>query len=124
MKQVLIEGVTGQCPLCHHPPIRHVPDGSGHTCVVCQFLAQQTLENALRGLPVHPVTICTAGFKFKLSQREREQAAVADKNSYPAKTVCAECDCTWESHMGYLCPTGDSTFVPLLEKDLPFIQVN
>jgi hypothetical protein len=29
--------------------------------------------------------------------------------------------CAWRAHSGYLCPSGDSTFVPLLDKDVPFI---
>jgi hypothetical protein len=120
-KTISVEGVAGQCPLCHHPPIQHVPDGTGATCVVCAFLLEEALVQALRGNVVKIQHVCTLQFAFKLSQREREQAALADKGSYPPRTICAECDCYWEAHKGYLCPTGDSTFVPLLDKDQPFL---
>jgi hypothetical protein len=127
MKQTAImQGVPGQCPYCHHPPIRHVPDGTGYTCLVCAYtLEQAVLEAARTGSFAHAVPrVCTVGFQFKLPQREREQAATADKNSFAPKTVCAVCTCHWEAHQGYLCPTGDSTFVLLLDKDLAYIQVN
>ena len=71
-----------------------------------------------------PPPICTLKFEFKLSRHEREQAALADKGSYEPMTVCAACDCEWRSHQGYLCPTGDSTFIPVLDKDLPFVHIN
>ena len=114
----LIDGMMGQCPLCLHPPIRHVEDGTGATCLICAWLAEQDRKNYK--LPRH---VCTVKFNFKLSKHEREQAERADKASYPPRTVCAECYCYWEAHSGYLCPTGDSTFLPLLDKDLPFIYV-
>jgi len=120
-KYVDIQGVAGQCPVCHHPPIQHKPDGMGVSCLVCVFMAERAVEDAVNGYVVNIPKVCTLKFEFKLSQREREQAVLADKGSYPPKTVCAECDTTWEAHMGYLCPTGDSTFVPLLDKDLPFL---
>jgi hypothetical protein len=123
-RSVTVEGVVGQCPVCHHPPIQHKPDGTGTTCVVCAFMLEESLVQALRGNVVRVPRVCTLKFEFKLSQREREQAALADKESYPPKTVCVECDCAWEAHQGYLCPTGDSTFVPLLDKDLPFLRTH
>lgn len=122
-KTLDVPGVAGQCPVCHHPPIHHRPDGTGATCAVCVFLAEQAVkEMAERGIfQTTVIKICTLKFQFKLSQREREQAEVADKASWPPKTVCAECDCLWEAHKGYLCPTGDSTFVPVIESKLPFL---
>lgn len=108
---VEVPGVAGQCPICYHPPIRHIEDGTGHTCLVCLYLASSGNTNK----------ICTLKFEFKLSTREMEQARIADKGSYPPRTVCAECYCTWESHEGYLCPTGDSTFVPDLDSKKPFL---
>lgn len=119
-----VPGIAGQCPVCYHPPIQHMPDGTGSTCIVCQFYATEMIHQAMAGHVVMIPKVCTLKFNFKLSQREREQAAIADKKSYPAKTMCTECDCLWEGHKGYLCPTGDSTFVPLLDKDLPFIRTN
>lgn len=111
-----VAGVRGQCPVCHHPPIRHVSDGTGATCLVCLWLAEQAkLYGKL------PVNVCTCRFTFKLSQRERDQAEKATKTSYPQMTVCAECGLEWRGHSGYLCPDGDSTFVPLLDSSQPFI---
>ena len=113
----LIDGVAGQCPTCHHAPIRHVEDGlGGATCLVCLWIAQEARRNAR----IEP-HICTLKFEFKLSKREREQAERADKGSYPQNTTCAECYCAWRAHSGYLCPSGDSTFVPLLDSDLPYL---
>jgi hypothetical protein len=119
---VNVPGVAGQCPACHHPPIRHVRDGTGYTCLVCVFLVMEAFNDAVNGRPVTKANgVCTLGFQFKLSQREREQAELADKASYPPKTVCAVCDCPWEAHAGYLCPTGDSVFVAVIESSLPFV---
>lgn len=101
-----------ECPDCHHPPLRHISDGTGVTCLVCNFMAKE------RGAGF----VCTRKFEFKLSQREREQAMRADKGTFPQRTICAECNCEWVMHTGYLCPTGDSTFLPLLDKHLPFIH--
>jgi hypothetical protein len=112
---VEVQAVPGQCPVCQHPPIRHVSDGTGTTCIICAFLAAQEPWKVNH-------KICTLKFEFKLSLREREQAEIADKGSWPQTQLCAECDCEWRAHHGYLCPTGDSTFVPLLDKDLPFIH--
>jgi hypothetical protein len=124
-KVINVPGVAGQCPACHHPPIRHVPDGTGATCTICAWLAGQALEAAANRerfvMPGWNGHVCTLRFVFKLSRREREQAERADKGSYPPKTVCAVCDCTWEAHAGYLCPTGDSVFIAVLDKDLPFV---
>lgn len=99
------------CDLCNHPPIRHIPDGSGWTCLVCQLLVREGIQKQ----------VCTKQQSFKLSASEREQAMRAPKDSYPEKIVCASCYYTWQQHHGYLCPSGDDTFVPLLECDLPYL---
>jgi len=123
MASVDLPGVPGQCPLCQHPPIRHVSDGTGYTCLVCAFLAEEYKRHPeLYWGKIHPV--CTLKFEFKLSRREREQAMAAYKATFPPHTVCAECYCIWQAHHGMLCPTGDSTFLPLLDKDLPFIHTH
>jgi hypothetical protein len=111
-KTIDVPGVAGQCPLCQHPPIRHVPDGTGSSCLVCLYLAAQSGTHQ---------NVCTLKFEFKLSQREREQAAAAYKGTFPPQTECAECGCTWQAHQGMLCPTGDSVFLPLLDKDRPML---
>ena len=80
-RTVTVEGVAGQCPACHHPPIRHVQDGTGYTCVVCAFMLEEALVQALRGNVVKIERVCTLKFEFKLSQHEREQAMVADKGA-------------------------------------------
>lgn len=112
-----INGVIGQCPLCNHPPIRHEPDGTGATCIVCLWLANQDIQNHKST----PRKICTLKFEFKLSRAEREQAVKADKNAYPQHQECAKCYCEWMAHIGYLCPSGDSTFVPLFDSKKPFL---
>ena len=98
----------GECPDCGHPKIRHVQDGLGMTCLVCDFLQR---EKQLSG------KVCTRVFQFKLSQVEREQAARAAKDTFPPHTVCAICTYEWQQHMGMLCPNGDDTFLPLLDTD-------
>lgn len=112
------------CSNCGHLPIHHVQDGLHTTCRACQLLAN---EGAIvYGKRWNQSMVCHNRFRFKLSRVEREQAARADKGSYPMHTICAQPDCAfeWCQHMGYLCPSGDSTFIPLLDKDLPFIHVN
>ena len=94
---------------CGHPRIRHMSDGYGWVCQICMFLNMQdssTYNN-----------VCTRPQLFKLSQREREQAARAAKDSYPPHTVCVMCGYEWLQHMGYLCPSGDDTFLPLLDSE-------
>jgi hypothetical protein len=96
-----------ECPTCSHPPIRHVQDGTGWTCIVCEFEVRERLNDRIR--------VCTTAQVFKLTQTEREQATRGAKDSYPPRTVCAQCSYTWESHLGFLCPNGDDTFLPLLD---------
>lgn len=115
-KVIEVPGQSGQCPVCQHPPIRHIEDGTGASCLVCLWLVQRDIAEGKT-----PHKVCTLKFEFKLSKREREQAVLADKGSYPPMTVCAECWCDWRAHEGYLCPTGDSTFVPDLDSKKPFL---
>lgn len=93
---------------CGHPRIRHVQDGTGWTCVVCAFEIKE-------GINPNRKTVCTRKQNFKLSQYERDQAMAASKESYPQHIVCAICFFEWMNHAGYLCPTGDDTFLPLLD---------
>lgn len=111
MKPEEVEGRMGECPICGHAPIRHVEDGTGATCLVC--LAGRQLG--------FTQSVCTLKFEFKLSKREREQAELADKGSYAPRTMCAVCYCYWEAHSGYLCPSGDSTFLPYLYERQPML---
>jgi hypothetical protein len=115
-RTIEIQGQSGQCPMCQHPPIRHLEDGTGHTCIVCLWMAAEAAKSGHESNKV-----CTLKFEFRLSKREREQAVLADKESYPPMTICAECWCDWRAHEGYLCPTGDSTFVPDLDSKKPFL---
>lgn len=110
------------CQACGHAPIMHVQDGLYTVCRVCYLLADEGQLQRMTGR----LTICTNQFKFHLPRVEREQAARADKDSFPPHTVCAVPDCgfEWQQHMGYLCPSGDSTFVPLIESDLPFLRTH
>jgi len=96
------------CPQCGHIKIQHSPDGLGFSCAICLFLEREKQ-------PLPGGKVCTMKFKFKLSQSEVEQAKKADKESFPPRTICAICNFTWQQHMGFLCPTGDDTFLPLLE---------
>lgn len=124
------EGQTmsnSMCPDCGHPPIRHKADGLTATCLVCLFILEDQLRNAAdhsdaRGINI--AKVCTRRFKFRLSEHERVQAMAADKQSYPERTVCIAvdadgntCGVEWMAHHGYLCPSGDSTFVPLINTD-------
>lgn len=104
------------CQTCGHAPIMHIQDGPLTICRVCKLLYDEGSIN----------TVCLNQFRFKLPRVEREQAARADKDSYPPHTICAVEDCgfEWQQHMGYLCPSGDSTFLPLLDCDLPYLRVN
>lgn len=93
-----------QCNICEHPPIRHVREGNSWTCLVCVLMVREGMKKE----------VCTQQMNFKLSQHEREQAMDADKASYPPRIICAQCFYSWEQHVGYLCPSGDDTFLPLL----------
>jgi hypothetical protein len=95
-----------ECETCGHAPILHVPDGP---CLGC--IGQAGMQDKL----TESTQVCTKRFTFQLSQREREQAIKADKESYPQWTVCVMCGAWWCQHKGYLCVTGDSTFLPYLE---------
>jgi hypothetical protein len=97
--------VPERCEQCNHPPIRHVVDGKVSVCLVCLLLARENPS----------LKVCIRLMNFKLSQAEREQAANADRESWPPTSLCANCFYSWEQHMGYLCPTGDSTFILFLD---------
>jgi hypothetical protein len=120
MTIILVKGRAGVCPQCGDAPIQHIGDGyGGHTCLTC--IARANLRKQGNILPGYS-GICTMGFGFKLSLREREQASRASKDAYPMHTVCIECGMEWCQHTGYLCPSGDSTFIPLLECDMPLLR--
>jgi hypothetical protein len=93
------------CEKCGHAPLMHEEDGTGATCIVCK------VERQIYGSRI----ICTERFIFPISRSEREQAGRANPDSYPGTIVCAECGCIWWQHIGYLCPDGISTFLPLIE---------
>ena len=95
------------CRECGHPPIQHIQDGTTFTCIICELLAREN--------PAMRPYICHKQMNFKLSQREREQAAVGSKDDYPPKVICGACLYSWEQHMGHLCPTGDSTFIVFID---------
>lgn len=100
-----------ECDICKHPPIKHVPDGSGSwICLVCEMLVRT--GSVFYGQMV--IVPCRKQMKFKLTQSEREQAAKADPESFPSHITCGECGFAWMNHLGYLCPSGDSTFIPML----------
>lgn len=116
------------CPNCGHPPIRHVQDGLRHDCAVCVLLATEAAINNPNG---HIPPVCHVRFNFRLSEREREQATVGCNtfegrvrymDMHPRHAKCAVCFCDWQEHMGYLCPSGDSVFVLLLESKLPYLH--
>jgi hypothetical protein len=109
-----------ECPKCHHPPLRHVPDGLGTTCLVCLWELQELIKRSAHGLlsgQERVPRVCTQRFEFTIQGREREQAMRAYKEAFEPHTVCIQCACDWQQHMGYLCPSGDTLFVPLLETD-------
>lgn len=58
---------------------------------------------------------CRHVFDFKLTPAEREQAMKADKMAFEQDDLCAQCGLEWMQHSGYLCPSGDSTFVLLFK---------
>lgn len=99
-----------RCKECAHPPIQHVIDGKTSVCLVCILLARE--NPSLR--------VCVQRMNFKLSQHEREQAAKADRESYPAEATCANCFYNWAQHTGYLCPTGDSTFIIFIDAGVDY----
>jgi hypothetical protein len=110
--------VYTHCPDCHHPPLRHVPDGLGATCIVCAWEMQEAFKRLANGDDAKmPQRICTRRFTFRIQGKEREQAMMADKNSWAAHDVCIECGCEWMQHFGWLCPTGDTLFVKLIDTD-------
>jgi len=85
------------CPSCGHWKANH---GKGTGCSICRNL--------------HPWKICNEFFPSRLSRSEIDQARAADKDSFPSQTVCAVCFEIWMAHTGYLCPNGQTLFVPLL----------
>lgn len=118
-----LRGEIGMCDLCLHPKIRHIKDGSGSTCIVCTWIVEQKKKGQPvvgMGGPPHGGT-CTRRFTFMLNQAEREQAQKAPKDSFEPWIMCAVCYYNWQQHEGFLCPSGDSTFIPLLDNQQPFL---
>jgi hypothetical protein len=87
----------------------HIQDGLTTVCRVCKLLSDRGVVPGQR--------ICHNQFVFKIPRAEREAAARADRGAYPPRTRCAVCYADWEQHMGYLCPSGDSIFVPFVNFD-------
>lgn len=97
------------CEKCGHVPIRHIEG----TCLVCLFLNEQIKAGAI----VHRkyAGICTERFTFHLSEQERTQAKMASPDAYKQDDICSNCGQYWVMHEGYLCPSGDSTFILLFK---------
>jgi hypothetical protein len=113
MNSIIVNGKLGECPMCGHAPIMHDGEtGNEGECRICKFLVGQGQTKK----------VCNMRFQFKLSYEERYQASKASKDSYPMHTVCTECGFEWCQHRGYLCPSGDSTFLPLLDCDRPYLR--
>jgi len=107
-----------ECPDCGHWRALHV---EGH-CLQCVKLASMALdprfnkterEVAKRGVPTSGC--CHRRFKSPLSDQEREQAIKMDRTLYDPRQRCAVCGMEWMSHTGYLCPSGETTWIALAE---------
>jgi hypothetical protein len=94
---------------------------------------QETVDAAMEGRKstFNRLSVCHHRFNFQLSEREREIAscvgmgrdkAIALMSEYDRWDKCAVCFEEWQSHLGYLCPSGDSTFVKLVKSKLPYLH--
>jgi hypothetical protein len=91
------------CPDCGHAKFQH-PVALGF-CMVCQALDMRGLLTGKR---------CNRVFASIFSQGEIEQYARVSRDSFDQWAVCAVCEAYWMEHMGALCPSGNSTFKPLV----------
>lgn len=91
------------CPDCGHAKIQH-PKPLGF-CISCHAME-------MNGLLAGPV--CRRWFASIFSQAEIEQLAKVPRDSFGQWDVCAVCECYWMEHMGALCPSGNTTFKPLV----------
>lgn len=98
--------ITVHCPTCGHFRTRHI---KGEGCLICAF---EIVKGWRKGLP------CMEFFKSRLSQLEIDQARAASKDAFAGTTRCATCLEIWWSHDGYLCPNGETVFVPLIGGDV------
>lgn len=48
-----------------------------------------------------------------LSRREKEQAILAPKDSYPERMPCLSCGYFWMQHKGNLCPAQPGGLLPV-----------
>lgn len=97
------KSIAVHCDHCSHWKTRHVPSFG---CIICSFEIKQGMRD--------PKKMCMNWFASRLSQREIAQAVAADKKAYERSTRCASCLEIWLSHEGFLCPNGETLFVPLI----------
>lgn len=91
------------CPECGHAKIAH-PKALGF-CTACQYLAMAG---------VGPGTMCRQVFVSIFNQDELERLTHVPKDSFDQWTLCAVCECHWMEHCGALCPSGNTTFKPVV----------
>jgi hypothetical protein len=97
------------CPDCGHTKIQH-PLALGF-CAVCHQLESLWLMGAEVSFSGK---VCRRGFAGLFSQGEIEKLARVPRNSFKQWDVCAVCEAYWCEHMGALCPSGMSTFKPMV----------
>jgi hypothetical protein len=91
------------CSDCGHYKTAH-PKALGF-CTVCHHLAAV-------GMAAGP--LCRRVYVSIFSQGELEQLTHVARDSFDQWAVCAVCACYWMEHTGALCPSGNSTFKPLI----------
>ena len=91
------------CPDCGHAKFHH-PKALGF-CAACQMI---DMAGHLTG------PRCNRVFVSIFSQDEIEKLARVPRDSFDQWAKCAICESYWMEHMGALCPSGSSTFNPLV----------
>ena len=111
VRPIIPQPKSAYCDACGHFKAQHTHFG----CQTCRKLLALAKREPSAAPYVTVPYICKQQFRFKLSLNDREQAAKFDnKTQYENRALCAVCFYEWMEHTGYLCPTGDSTFVPAI----------
>jgi hypothetical protein len=91
------------CSDCGHAKIQHVK--ALGFCVNCHTLLMAGLWSG---------RVCRRVFASIFSQDELEKLTHVAKDQFGQWDVCAVCEAYWMEHNGALCPSGNSTFKPLV----------
>ncbi len=91
------------CPDCGHAKLAHVK--ALGFCTSCYYMDAAGVGTG---------RLCRRVYVPLYSQDEIEKLTRVPRDSFGQWDVCAVCEAYWMEHTGALCPSGNSTFKPVV----------